>query len=265
VLTAKGWGAPLRLAGQPPSLGRCDGRPVRHCGLVTRARRLWTVLATNLALVGALLGVGVAAHSLAVWAEGADYLADAAGIGVALFAIRLAGRPPTARHPEGFPRATRYAALVNAGWLFLLSLAVTGGAIARLVMGTKEVHGLPVLVVSGAAALSMLAAAAILAGDAGKGHDDLSVRAVLLDTAGDAAAAGGVAIAGATIYATHGLYWLDPSVALVIAVVVAYRAALLLVRVRDSLRPWGPRSPSGGPSKALADLSTTPPSRSRPV
>jgi cobalt-zinc-cadmium efflux system protein len=209
----------------------------------TRAARLWMVLAANLALVAGLLAVGSTAHSVGVWAEGADYLADAAAIGVALLAQHLARRPPTTRRPGGCPRITRYAAAVNAGWLLLLSLLVAAGAVDRLVRGVREVHGLPVLVVSGVAAIVMLAGALLLGGDVDDdGNDDadegeeLNVRAVLLDTAADAAAAAGVAAAGAVILATGGLYWLDPAVALVVAVVVAWHAVRLLHRIRAALR-----------------------------
>ena len=45
---------------------------------MSQTRRLLLVLALNLALVGALVTVGVTAHSLAVFAEGGDYLLDAA-------------------------------------------------------------------------------------------------------------------------------------------------------------------------------------------
>lgn len=206
---------------------------------MSRSARLWAVLVANLALVGALIGVGLAAHSLGVWAEGADYLADAAAIGVALAALRL--QAPTATRPQGRPDATRYAALVNAGWLLALSLVVAAGAVDRLAAGTRQVHGLPVLVVSGIAATVMLAGALLLGGDLDDDDDDddgaaLSVRAVLLDTAADAAAAGGVAAAGAVILATGGLYWLDPTVALVISLAVATQAARLLTRIRRTRR-----------------------------
>jgi cobalt-zinc-cadmium efflux system protein len=205
---------------------------------VSRSARLWAVLVANLALVGALIGVGLAAHSLGVWAEGADYLADAAAIGVALAALRL--QAPTTTRPQGRPDATRYAALVNAGWLLALSLLVAAGAVDRLATGTRQVRGLPVLVVSGIAATVMLAGALLLGGDLDDDDDDdgaaLSVRAVLLDTAADAAAAGGVAAAGAVILATDGLYWLDPTVALVISLAVATQAARLLTRIRRSRR-----------------------------
>jgi cation diffusion facilitator family transporter len=204
---------------------------------VSRTARLWTVLAANVLLVVALVVVGATAHSVGVWAESADYLADAAAIGVALGAIHLGRR-------SGSQRATRYAAAINAGWLLVLSVLVAAGAVDRLLRGAPEVHGLPVLVVSGVAALVMLGGALLLGGDADDddGDDDedgeqLTVRAVLLDTAADAAAAAGVAASGAVILATGRLYWLDPAVALVIAVVVAGSALRLLARIRRALAP----------------------------
>jgi cobalt-zinc-cadmium efflux system protein len=164
---------------------------------MSRSQRLAVVFALNFGLVIALVTIGVSAHSLAVLAEGGDYLLDAAGAALALLAIR-----------------TR----------------------------TPAVHGLPVLVVSGVAALAMTAGVLVLraddddagADDAGAGHDggrDLSVAAVMLDTVADAAAAAGVAAAGGIILATGGWHWLDPAVALVIAVIIGYHALALLRKV----------------------------------
>lgn len=211
---------------------------------MSRSSRLWTVLVANLLLVVALVVVGLTARSIGVYAAAADYLADAAAIGVSLLAIHLASRPPTPTRPQGYPRATRYAALVNAGWLLILSLLVAGGAIDRLATGAHRVHGLPVLIVSGIASVVMLCGALLLGGDVelaklsadSDEHDDLNVRAVLSETAADAAAAAGVALSGAIIYATGSAYWLDPAVALIIAAVIAYYAVRLLVRIRRALR-----------------------------
>jgi divalent metal cation (Fe/Co/Zn/Cd) transporter len=47
----------------------------------------------------------------------------------------------------------------------------------------------------------------------------------------DSAAAAGVAVTGAVILAARGWYWLDPAVALTIAVVVAYHACRLIPKV----------------------------------
>jgi cobalt-zinc-cadmium efflux system protein len=206
---------------------------------MSRAHRLTIVLVLNLGLVAGLVAVGLGAHSVAVLAEGGDYLLDAAGVGVALLAIWLAARPATRARPGGYPNATSVAALINAGWLLLLELIVAGVALDRLVTHGVPVDGLAVLVVSGVAAVVMLAGAFILRGDdddAPGAERDLSVAAVLLDTVADAAAAAGVAAVGAIIVATGGWYWLDPAVALTFAVVIACHALVLLRKVLARLR-----------------------------
>jgi cobalt-zinc-cadmium efflux system protein len=209
---------------------------------VSRTQRLVVVLALNLALVAGLVTVGVTAHSLAVLAAGSDYLLDAAGVGVALLAIRLSARPASRARPVGYPSATSAAALVNAGWLLILELLVATAAVDRLLTGTPQVDGLPVLVVSGIAALVMAGGALVLYEDADDGggetsQRDLSVAAVLLDTIADAAAAAGVAATGGIILATRSWYWLDPAVALAIAVMVAFHAFTLIRKVLHQLRP----------------------------
>jgi cobalt-zinc-cadmium efflux system protein len=206
---------------------------------VTRLERLAVVLLLNLGLITALVIAGLAAHSLAVLAAGADYLADAGAIGVSLLAIWLAGRPPSRARPGGFPNATNIAALVNAGWLLVLNILIVAAAIQRLAAGTRRVEGLPVLIVSGIAAAVMLAGALILRGDPdddGNGGEDLNVNAVLLDTAADAAAAASVAVSGAVILGAGGWYWLDPAVALLIALIIGYHAQKLVRKVVAALR-----------------------------
>jgi cobalt-zinc-cadmium efflux system protein len=204
------------------------------------------VLVLNLALVVGLVTVGLSAHSLAVLAEGGDYLLDTVGVAVALFAIRLSARPSGRARPPGRPAPTDLAALFNCGWLLLLEALVTIAAAERLATRTPEVHGLPVLVVSGVAALTMTAGALVLRGDADDedeaGRGDLSVAAVLLDTIADAAAAAGVAATGGIILATGGWYWVDPAVALVIAVAIGYHALALLRKVLTRLHSQPPQA-----------------------
>ena len=63
------------------------------------------------------------------------------------------------------------------------------------------------------------------------GEEDLNVKAVLLDTA-----AAGVAVNGAVILAADGWYWLDPAVALLIAVIIGYNAQKLVRKVIAAIR-----------------------------
>lgn len=200
---------------------------------MTRSTKLSVALVLNLLLVFGLAYVGVTAHSLGVLATGVDYLADAAAIGFAVVAIRLSAR---------FPKANALAAAVNAGWLFVLSILVIATGIDRLAVRAPAVHGLPVLVISGIAAVVMIAAALVLGIDFDDDDDSdaaLSHRAVLLDTAADAASALGVAAAGAIILATGGWDWLDPAVALAIAIVIGWHAFALLRKAQTSLRANG--------------------------
>jgi len=195
---------------------------------VSRVERLVIVLALNLVLIAGLVVVGVRAHSLGVVAAGIDYLADALAIVVTLVAMRLDTR---------CPNATNFAALVNGAWLLVLSTVVAVAAAYRLATGSIEVHGVPVLIASGIAAIVMFIGAFILGGDLDDdGSDDLHMRAVLLDTVADAAAAAGVALSGAIIAIRGGWYWLDPLVALVIAGVIASHTIRLLLGVRATLR-----------------------------
>jgi len=212
---------------------------------MTRSQRLLVVLGLNLALVAGLIAAGAAAGSLAVLATGGDYLLDAAAVGVALLAARLARRPRQRPGRAGRVDPVSAAALINAGWLLVLELVVAAAAVTRLASGTPRVEGLPVLLASGLAAVVMTAAALILRGDDpdGDGDRDVSVHAVLLDTVADAAAAAGTAVAGAIILATGGWYWLDPVVALGIALVVAGHAVALIRKVLARLRA----TPGGEP------------------
>jgi cobalt-zinc-cadmium efflux system protein len=193
---------------------------------MTQDKRLGLVLAVNLAMVLALLLVGLVTHSLGVLASGADYLGDALGTGLSLVALRMSRREHRHR------KATSYAALANSSLLALVTLSVVAEAVHRLSTGAPSIHGVPVVIVSVVAAIAMVACAFIL----GDVEGDLSMESVMLDTVADAAAAIGVAISGAIILATRGTYWLDSLVALLIALVVGYHALRLTRRVLVDLR-----------------------------
>ncbi|MBS1885669.1 MAG: cation transporter [Actinobacteria bacterium] len=199
---------------------------------MSKDARLGLVLAINLSMIVALVAVGLISHSLGVLSSAVDYVGDAAGVALSLAALKLS------RGGHGHPRVTSYAALVNASFLLLISLVVAVEGIDRLVGGSPTVHGLPVMVVSTVAAAAMILCARILGPIEA---EDFNMRSVMLDTVADAAAALGVAIAGAIILAARGLYWLDAAVALVVAVVVGYHALRLIREVLADL--WSDSRP----------------------
>jgi cobalt-zinc-cadmium efflux system protein len=197
---------------------------------MTREARLAAVFALNAALIVGLVAVGLGAHSLGVLAAAGDYLADGAAIGLSLFTVRMSRRAATAKRSFGYHRTTILAAQVNASLIVAVTALVSVEAVRRLTVHVGEVHGLPVVIVSAVAAVVMLSGALLVRGD-----DDLNMRAVLLDTASDAIAGAGVAVTGAVILVTGRFYWLDPAVALALAVFIGWRALRLLREVGDVL------------------------------
>jgi cobalt-zinc-cadmium efflux system protein len=93
------------------------------------------------------------------------------------------------------------------------------------------VEGAVVVAVAAGALLVNGIAALVLRADA----DDLNMRAVLIDTVGDALANAGVAVAGAVILLTDAHFWVDPLVSILIAVAVGVRAVRLMAQAADVL------------------------------
>lgn len=194
---------------------------------VTQRRRVSLVLLLNLSMVAGLLVAGLVADSLSLLAEGADFLADSSALGLGLLAIHL-------RDHHRNVRATTWVALLNGLLLLAISLGAGIAAARRLLTGSPEVHGVPVLVVSAVAAVVMLVAALILGADAGS--EDLHMRSILLDTVADGATAAVVAVVGGVLAVAHRWFWLDAAAALVVSAVVAFAAVRLLADVTRSLR-----------------------------
>jgi cobalt-zinc-cadmium efflux system protein len=197
---------------------------------VTRELRLRLVLGLNVALAAALVVAGFVAHSLGLFAAAGDTVTDIGAVLLSLFAVRLARRSPNAQRSFGYHRSTILAAQANAAAILVVCVVIVVEAVRRL-QDPATVHGGTVLVVAGVAALVNGAAALVLHGDS----HDLNMRAVLLDTLGDAAANTGVAAAGAVILVTGTYVWLDPALSIAIAVVIAVRAVRLLMQAADVL------------------------------
>jgi cobalt-zinc-cadmium efflux system protein len=192
---------------------------------------LTIVLVMNAALIAVLVVVGIVANSMSVLAAAGDTVGDCLGLMLGLIAVALRDRDPGHPHAQ---RPIALAALVNAILLTAVTVSVVIESVARLAEGPPPVSGLPVIVVSVITMLVMLAGAVVLGRSAAA--EDLHMRSVLLDALADAGAAAGVAVAGAVILATEGLYWLDPVLALAISVVIAVAAVRLMVKAVATLR-----------------------------
>src|SRR5881296_4647 len=99
-----------------------------------RDRRALTIaLALIAAFMVGEIAAGIVAGSLALLADAGHMLTDAAALGAALVASRLASRPARGAWTFGLGRAEILAALGNGIALFLVGVWIVYGAIRRLV------------------------------------------------------------------------------------------------------------------------------------
>src|SRR5437867_174568 len=96
-----------------------------------RTRLAWTLVLTALTMLAEIVG-GYLANSLALLADAGHMLSDVAALGLSLFAIWIAQRPPTPQHSYGYYRAEILAALVNGGTLIAISIYIFVEAAVRI-------------------------------------------------------------------------------------------------------------------------------------
>lgn len=141
-----------------PAGGHAHGPHHSHAVSGNADRRyLWTAFGLIVAFMAVEVVVGLAAGSLVLLTDAGHMVSDAGAIGLALFAMRLAGRPATGAYTYGLKRAEILSALVNGGALLALGLFFGVEAVLRLV-SPPEVAGLPVLLVALAGIVVNLAA-----------------------------------------------------------------------------------------------------------
>jgi len=173
--------------------------------------------ALNLALVLVEVAFGVLSNSLALISDGVHNFSDVLGLLLAWGGSWLAKRRPSDSRTYGYRRASILAALGNAALLFAATGAIIIEAIRRFAEA-PPVASATVLWVAGTAIVINTATAFLFLG--GREHD-LNIKSAFLHMAGDAAVSLGVVIAALLIGWT-GWLWLDPSVSILIAVVILW-------------------------------------------
>jgi cobalt-zinc-cadmium efflux system protein len=183
----------------------------------------WAALLTGSFMLAEVAG-GLFSGSLALLADAGHMLTDAASLGLAWLAFRIARRPADWQRTYGFHRFQVLAAYSNGLALFFIALAIGYEALHRLREPVQVLAG-PMLVIAAIGLLVNLAAVAVLHGAE---RDNLNVKGAMLHALSDLF--GSVAaIAAALVILWTGWTPIDPLLSVLVTLLIL-RSAWSLMR-----------------------------------
>lgn len=166
---------------------------------------------------------GLLTGSLALLADAGHMATDVVGVGLALFAVWLGGRPATPERTYGYFRAEILAALVNSMLLFGVSGYILYEAWRRF-QSPPEVQTLPMVGVATIGLVVNLIGAWLLRAGAG---ESLNVQGAFVEVVSDLLGSIGTIVAGLVMYFT-GWWYADPLFSVFIGLFILPRTWALL-------------------------------------
>lgn len=193
----------------------------RHGDRVKRERRSlsrFVLLAIGAALVTMALKAGAywVTGSVALLSDALESTVNLTAAMVALFALRLAGKPPDDSHHFGHGKAEYFSALIEGIMILAAAGAVIASAVPRFLQPRPLEQVGAGLAVTAIAALINLAVAVVLV-RAGRRHRSITLLADGRHLLTDVWTSGGVLL-GVALVSFTGVEWLDPLVAVLVAV-----------------------------------------------
>jgi len=170
---------------------------------------------------------GLSINSLALIADAGHNLSDVFSLLLAWGANYLVNKAPTPKHTYGYKKSSILAAFFNS----VILLVAMGAIILESVKRFSEPHPIPgdvVMIVAGiGVVINAISALLFFSGK----DKDINLKGAFLHLAADAAVSLGVVAVG-VIMSYSDVYWLDPAVSIIIAIIIIYGTAGLF---RDSL------------------------------
>lgn len=206
-------------------------------------RWLWAAFGLIAGFMVVEVVVGLVSGSLALLSDAAHMLTDAAALGLALTASRLAMRPSTTRYTFGLKRAEILSAQANGAVLLVLSAWLTYEAITRLVVPEDVQGGYVVVTAIIGMAVNVAAVAAMRRAD----RTSLNMKGAYQHLVTDLYASIAALVAGVVILLTG--FTRADGIATLVVVVLMVRAGFGLVR--DSSRVLLEAAPVGIDSEVV--------------
>lgn len=180
---------------------------------------------------------GIAVHALVLIADAGHMLTDAAALGIAAFALQLAGKPATPTLTYGYKRMEILSAAINGVSLLMVSSLIAVEAVQRL-LSPEKVNGIVVIAVASAGIVVNTGAVLLLRR---ANRESLNIAGAFTHILTDLWAFVAAICAGLLIIITH-IMILDPIASLVVVVLMAKASWSLL---RDSGRILLEGTPNG--------------------
>lgn len=180
------------------------------------AARLSLVVVIGLIILKVV--VAVVTGSISITAQAVDSFLDLFSIGIALFAVRMAGLPADEEHPFGHGKIEGIAAIVQAGLIVAAAGGIIYSAVHRILVGAvieMTEAGIGVMLVS--IVVSILLSRHLL--KVSRATGSLAIEALGRNVAADVYSAAGVLVA-LTVIRFTGLIILDSIVALGVALLI---------------------------------------------
>ena len=191
-------------------------------------RVFYTLLAANLAVVGAKFIVGLRSGSLAVLGSALDSAVDVLNNIVALTVVRVASKAPDEDHPYGHGKFETLGALAIVGFLSITCFELVRDAVDHLVSGTHTVEVTDIQLV---VLVLTLGVNVVLTRYERRRGAELASELLTADAAhtrADVLLTVGVLVG--VLLARGGWWWADPAVAIVVALVIVTVAYRILAR-----------------------------------
>jgi len=160
---------------------------------------------------------GLFTNSLALLSDSGHMLSDASSLGLSLFAIWFAARPPSPNKTYGFYRFEILAALFNGVTLFIIAGFIMWEAYGRFFQPPSVASGSMMAIASVGLLANMLSAWALLRKGDVKGN--VNMRSAYLHVIGDALGSVGAIVAGLVMY-VFGWYIADPIISVLVALLI---------------------------------------------
>lgn len=199
-------------------------------------RPLKIALAIVLAIMLVEVAGGLLSNSLALLSDAGHMLVDSLALGLSLFALTIARRPPTPARTFGYHRVEIMAALVNGTTLVGVSIFIFYESYRRFL--SPPVVQAPLML--GVAVIGLIANVSGIFLIRGTSRRNLNVKAAFWHVVGDTISSVGV-IVGAIIIAVTGWRFADPIIAVLIGVVILWGAVRLVGESVDILLEAVPR------------------------